>query len=48
MINWMIQLPHLPPPPTPPPPGVPVDGGLLFLIVVLFISVFIKIKKREF
>jgi hypothetical protein len=38
-----------PPPPIPPPPGLPIDGGLLILVIVSLLFAFYKIytyKKR--
>ncbi|MDT0553169.1 PID-CTERM protein-sorting domain-containing protein [Urechidicola vernalis] len=36
-----------PPPPPPPPVGLPIDGGLIFLLVSGLLFGVSKIRKRE-
>ena len=41
----LIMIAHGPPPPPPPPPGLPIDGGLLFLLIAGIVYGVKKLKN---
>jgi hypothetical protein len=36
-----------PPPPTPPPPGLPIDGGIAFLLIIGLLFAFYKYNSNQ-
>lgn len=36
-----------PPPPTPPPPGLPIDGGVILLLVIGLVFAFYKFNYYQ-
>ncbi len=47
LILAQAQTPPPPPPPLPPPPGLPVDNGIVFLIVAALIYGVYKVIKHK-
>ncbi|WP_336127480.1 hypothetical protein [Mesoflavibacter sp. CH_XMU1422-2] len=47
LILAQAQTPPPPPPPLPPPPGLPVDNGIMFLIVAALIYGVYKVIKHK-
>lgn len=41
----LIMIAQDPPPPPPPPPGLPIDGGLLFLLIAGIVYGVKKLKN---
>ena len=41
----LIMIAQGPPPPPPPPPGLPIDGGLLFLLMAGIVYGVKKLKN---
>ncbi|MDB9927799.1 hypothetical protein OAD34_04405 [Flavobacteriaceae bacterium] len=41
----LIMIAQGPPPPPPPPPGLPIDGGLLFLLIAGIVYGVKKLKN---
>ncbi|HBI00911.1 PID-CTERM protein-sorting domain-containing protein [uncultured Flavobacterium sp.] len=36
-----------PPPPTPPPPGLPIDGGVVLLLLIGLVFAFYKYSQNQ-
>lgn len=36
-----------PPPPTPPPPGLPIDGGVVLLLLIGLVFAFYKYNLKQ-
>lgn len=47
LILAQAETPPPPPPPLPPPPGLPVDNGIVFLIVAALIYGVYKVIKHK-
>ena len=49
MVTTVSAAPGDPPPPTPPPPppGLPIDNGLIFLIVIGLLYGLYKVRKYK-
>ncbi len=47
LILAQVQTPPPPPPPLPSPPGLPIDSGMVFLVLVALVYGVYKVIKHK-